>query len=249
MWEWIIAVAVLLLAVIAIGYPRITLTRKVSLEGIEDPEAVKAYDRISQMPQFAFIRRMFVNELKRHNPTGTIVDVGCGPGYLIAVIAKKIPQAHIVGVDISEEMLSTASKNLSSLGFGEKVEFRKGESQSLPFENASVDNVVSTLSLHHWSDPKRAFQEIHRVLKPGGQLLVLDMRRDPRRFFYWLIVLATRVIPVFLGTQALKRINEPLGSVLASYTPSELIQLISVAQFTSTSLKGEIGWFFLWGQK
>lgn len=178
MWEWIVAFAVLLLAIIVISYLQITLTHKISFEGIEDPEAVIAYDRISQMPQFAFIRCMFVNELKRHNPTGAIVDVGCGPGYLISFIAKKIPQAHIVGVDISEEMLSTASKNLSPLGFGEKVEFRKGESQSLSFENASVDNVVSTLSLHHWSDPKRAFQEIHRVLKPGGQFLVLDMRRD-----------------------------------------------------------------------
>lgn len=249
MWEWIIAVAVLLLAIIAVSYPRITLTRKVSFEGIEDPQAVIAYDRISRMPQFALVRRMFVNELKRHDPKGTIVDVGCGPGYLIAVIARSIPQAHIVGVDISEEMLSTASKNLSSLGFGEKVEFRKGESQSLPFENASVDNIVSTLSLHHWSDPKKAFQEIHRVLKPGGQFLLLDMRRDPRRFFYWLIAFATKVIPVFLGTQALKRINEPLGSVLASYTPSELIQLISEAQFTSTSLKGGVGWLLLWGQR
>jgi ubiquinone/menaquinone biosynthesis C-methylase UbiE len=239
----------LLLLTMVIGYSRTTLIRKIGIESIEDPEAIKAYDRISRTPQFAFMRRMFVKELKKHNPTGTIVDMGCGPGYLITVIAKEIPQAHILGIDTSEEMLATASKNLSSLGFGEKTEFRRGGAQSLPLENDSVENVVSTFSLHHWSDPTKAFQEIHRVLKPGGQFLVLDLRRDPRRFFYWLIIFATKVVPLFLGTRALKRINEPLGSVLASYTPSELVSFLSRTPFSRISLKGGVGWFFLWGQK
>jgi len=246
---WIALFALLVLAAIAIGYPRITLTRKVGDEGIEDPETVLAYDRISRTPQFSLLRRIFVNELERHKPTGTIIDIGCGPGYLITLIAKKMPDLRIVGVDISEEMMATASKNISSLGFGKRVEFRKGNALNLPFEDNSIDNVVSTFSLHHWSDPSRAFREIRRVLKPGGQLLIFDLRRDPRRFFYWLIVFATKIVPFFLHTQALKRINEPIGSVLASYTPSELELFLSGTSFTNSSLKGDIGWFFLWGQK
>ena len=236
-------------AVVARGYPRVTLARKVSLEGIEDPEVVKAYDRISRMPMFGELRRMFVIELKKHSPAGTLVDVGCGPGYLIAKIAKEIPNLHIIGVDVSDEMTVTASRNLASLGFGERVEFRRGDSLKLPFEDDSVDNIVSTLSLHHWANPKGAILEIYRVLKPGGQLLLEDFRRDPRRLFYWLIAFRTKVAPSFLRTRALRRINEPMGSLLASYTPFELESLMSETPFAKMSIKAGIGWLFLWGQK
>lgn len=112
-----------------------------------------------------------------------------------------------------------------------------------------MDNLVSTLSLHHWSMATCSFQEMYRVLKPGGQLLLFDLRRDPRRFFYWLICIATRAVPFFLGTRALKRINEPLGSILASYTLPEVSELVSEVPFTRATLKGGIGWLFLWGQK
>lgn len=143
------------------------MIRRVSVQGIEDPEAVEAYDRISKTLQFALMRRIFVRELKKHNPQGSIVDLGCGPGYVMAILVRELPQAHIIGVDISGEMLAKASRNIHSLGLGKKAEFRKGETQSLPFENDSIDNVLSTFSLHHWSDPTLAFQEIHRVLKAG----------------------------------------------------------------------------------
>jgi ubiquinone/menaquinone biosynthesis C-methylase UbiE len=247
-----VAALVSLLIVIAVAaraYPRVTLARKVSLEGIEDPEVVKAYDRISRMPMFSELRRMFVIELKKRNPAGTLVDVGCGPGYLIAKIAKEIPNLHIIGVDVSDEMTVTASRNLASLGFGERVEFRRGDSLKLPFEDDSVDNIVSTLSLHHWANPKGAILEIYRVLKHGGQLLLEDFRRDPRRLFYWLIAFRTKVAPSFLHTQALRRLNEPMGSLLASHTPSELESIMSGTPFGESSVKGGIGWLFLWSRK
>lgn len=123
----IAAFIVLLLVIVMAGYPRITLTRKVGIQGIDDPEAVRAYDRISRTPQFALLRRMFVRELKRHKPQGSIVDVGCGPGYLITVICREMPQVSVIGVDISEEMLATAVKNLSSLGYGERANSAKGK--------------------------------------------------------------------------------------------------------------------------
>ena len=112
------------------------------------------------------------------------------------------------------------------LTIGEETKiYRKGDSYFIP-EGVSPrhacqdsgcwtggwDTVVSTLSLHHWPDPKQALEEIHRVLKPGGQFLIFDLRRDARRFVYWLL----RFAKIFVVPAAIRRVNEPVGSALAS---------------------------------
>lgn len=244
---WVVAIAVVL--VLVRGSGRVHLIRQVNLEGIDDEEAVKACDRISRMPQFNVLRHNFVRELKRHNPSGTLADIGCGPGYLLQLIAKEIPQLDLIGVDISEEMLRKAAINLSTLGRDKRVQFKLGDIQKLPLEDDSVDFVVSTLSLHHWSDPKPAFDEIHRVLKHDGQFLVFDLRRDPQRWFFWLICFAQKVMLRAFGAEAIRRLNEPTGSVLSSYTLSEVETLLTETRFTRWKLKGGAGWVFSWGVK
>ncbi len=246
MWILVIsAVAFLVLIILIVGFRRVSVPRQVSPEDIEDDEVVKAYDRISRWPQFRFLRRVIVGELKRHHPEGILADVGCGPGYLIATMAKSFPDLSIIGVDIAKEMLQKATQNLSSLGLAEQVSFRVGDIRELPFDNNSLDFVVSTLSLHHWSEPKQAIREINRVLKPGGQFLIFDLRRDGRRLFYWLLHFAqTFVVPA-----ALRRISEPTGSVLSSYTPVELQALLSGTSFRECKIKPGLGWIFVWGHK
>lgn len=243
---WIIlAVVFPVLIILIMGYPRVAFPRKASVEGLENPAAVQAYDQIMRWPQFRFLRRMILGELKKHKPKGIIVDVGCGPGYLITVIGKSFPQLRIIGVDIAEEMIQVATHNLSSLGFGERVRFRQGNVQKLPFEDNTVDLAVTTFSLHHWRDPKQALQEIYRVLKPGGQLLIFDLRRDGRRLFYWLL----RFAQTFVVPAALRRINEPIGSALSSYTPVESEALLSGTLFQQWRIKPGFGLMFIWGRK
>lgn len=243
---WIIsAVALLVLIILMLGYPRVVFPQKAGIEGLEDPAVAQAFDRVSQWPQFKLLRRMVVGELKKYHPKGIIVDVGCGPGYLVAVMAKSFPKLHIIGVDISEEMTRVAAHNLSSLGFSRQVEFRQGDVQKLPLEDDAVDFVVSTLSLHHWQDPARALREIYRVLKPGGQVLIFDLRRDSRRFFYWLLRFAqTLVVPI-----SLRRVGEPTGSILSSYTLAESQALFSATPFRQWRVRPGLGWLFIWGDK
>jgi ubiquinone/menaquinone biosynthesis C-methylase UbiE len=152
-------------------------------------------------------------------------------------------------VDLSEEMTSRAASNFAALGTRAKVEFKQGDVEALPLEEDSVDFIVSTLSLHHWSQPKRALHEIHRVLKPSGQFLLFDLRRDPQRWFFWLISFAQNVMLSMFGAEAIKRLNEPIGSVLSSYTPSELGKLMSETPFKEWKVKEGLGWVFLWGMK
>jgi len=246
MWIWLVTLLIVMLVPVGIVIcHRVNIPRVLGREGIEDSEAARAYDRISRWPQFRLLRRMIVRELKKHHPQGVLVDVGCGPGYLVAAIAKSLPRLSIVGVDISREMVKTATMNLSSLGLAKRVEFRIGDVQQLPFEDKEVDFVISTLSLHHWQNPKQALGEICRVLKPDGQFLIFDLRRDSRRLFYWLL----RFAQTFVVPAPIRSINEPTGSILSSYTAGELEALLGEIMLEQCRIKPGFGWLFAWALK
>jgi len=84
-WIWLIAIdAFFALVLLIFGYRRLNVPRRVSPEeGIEDIEVVQAYDRISKWPQFKLLRMMIIGELKKYNPNGVLVDVGCGHSKVI----------------------------------------------------------------------------------------------------------------------------------------------------------------------
>ena len=238
------AVAFLLLLVVASR--GVTIPRQIGPdEGIDDNKIVKAYDRISQWPQFRAIRQIIIHELKKHHPQGTLVDVGCGPGYLLVDMARVFNDLKFIGVDISSQMAEKATGNIASTGFIERVSFRVGDIQGLPFESNSLDFVVSTLSLHHWLQPSQGFKEILRVLKPSGQFLVFDLKRNSPRLVYWLLNFAqSLILPAALG-----RINEPTSSFLASYTPVEIKVLMKDIGFKTWHVRAGLFWSFTWGQK
>jgi ubiquinone/menaquinone biosynthesis C-methylase UbiE len=247
MFPWIIIGIALIFIVVffSLAIARIHAPRKPGFEGIESPEVVRAFDRISRWPQFRLLRWLVLREISIYRPEGSIVDIGCGPGYLIKLITRKFPALDVTGIDVSEEILATARGHLKSIPQGNRVKFIPGDIQKLPLKNDSVDFVVSTLSLHHWAEPVTAMREIQRVLIPGGQFLVFDLRRNPHRFFYWIIKFATRcVVPV-----ALREVREPLGSVLASYTPDEVGEIITGAGFANWKVKPGFAWLFMWGKK
>ena len=245
MFIFVISIFILLaLTVLIIGYPRMNLPHQPCDESMEDLGLVQAFDRISQWPGFRFIRRAFVRELKRLNPNGVLVDVGCGPGYLITRISREIPNLRIVGVDISDEMIQKASANLFSLGLGDRVEFRKGDIKKMPFKDEAIDFIVSTFSLHHWSNPRQSLNEIWRILKPKGQFLIFDFRRDSRRLFYWFLTFASKT-----GPAEFREGNEPIASLLSSYSVSEIKSFLSETRFSHWRIKSGLGWIYLWGYK
>ncbi len=247
MWIWILTgLLLIVLALLIAGSIRLDTPRRVGPdEGITDIEVARGYDKISRWPQFRLLRKLIIAELRRCHPQGTLVDIGCGPGYLIADILRAFPELSVIGVDIAEEMLQQAAGNLSNPAFSEKISFRQGDIHQLPFENGSVDFVVSTLSMHHWSEPSKAINEIHRVLKPGKRFLLFDLRRDSPRLFYWIM----RIAQTFFLPAAVSRINEPTGSALASYTSSELKQILAETPFKEWNIKQGIFWSFVVGEK
>ena len=109
-----------------------------------------------------------------------IVDLGTGPGLLSKELNKLVPEAKIIGIDPSNEMLKLAKKNAN-------IEIKIGSSENIPMENGSTDIVVSRFNLSYWDDPRKGFSEVNRILKPGGKFVIEGLNRDFPRFKLFLI--------------------------------------------------------------
>ncbi len=211
-------------------YQRRAIARTPSLEGIEDPTAAQAYGRIMRLPHVALLRKYIARRAARLMSAGTAADLGCGPGYLTIELARCMPGLYVTGVDLSDAMLMQAIANARLADVAHQTDFRTGDVAALPFRDASLDLVVSTLSLHHWDDPGPVFDEVARVLRPGGAFLLFDLRRDLGPAPWLLFWLVTH----FVVPRSLRHMGEPLGSRDAAYTPAEVAGLLQTSRL--------IGW-------
>ena len=100
----------------------------------------------------------------------TVGDLGCGTGQVASALAPFV--ARVIAVDRSGEMLQAARRRLRDVS---TVEVRRGELEALPIADEELDAATLLLVLHHLPDPAAALSEAHRVLKPGGRLVIADM--------------------------------------------------------------------------
>ncbi|HEU4478538.1 MAG TPA: class I SAM-dependent methyltransferase [Pyrinomonadaceae bacterium] len=133
-----------------------------------------------------------------------VLDVGCGSGWAARLIAEQANKGHVIGIDVSDEMVRVAREQSSSVA---NVEFQVASAEKLPFPNNTFTHAFSMESLYYYADIGKAVSEIGRVLKPGGLFItVVDLYKENPPTHQWI---ETLKVPVqLLGI-------EDYGSLLA----------------------------------
>jgi demethylmenaquinone methyltransferase/2-methoxy-6-polyprenyl-1,4-benzoquinol methylase/phosphoethanolamine N-methyltransferase len=146
-------------------------------------------------------------------PGERALEVGCGTGSLALVAKGRVgAQGQVAGIDAAPEMIAVARQKAARSGL--EIEFRVGLIEALSFPDGSFDAVLSSLMMHHLPGDlkEKGLAEVRRVLKPGGRLLIVDMRRPESRLGKSLLpLLLHRRMPV--GVQDLDGLMKDAGFV------------------------------------
>lgn len=138
---------------------------------------------------FKYHYGLVARDILQHCSAGRLLDIGTGPGRLLLDLAEHSKHLQITGIDISAAMVKRALANVKKAGDNGRIEVREGAAEKLPFSDNFFEVVVSTGAIHHWKDPGACLNDIHRVLKPGGCVLLYDLvRHTPqniRQEFSW----------------------------------------------------------------
>lgn len=102
----------------------------------------------------------------------TVLDIGCGSGAAVRACLNRLSTGKVIGLDPTPTMIRLAREQTLTHPKAKQAEFIEAPAEKIPLNDDSVDLAMSINVFHHWSDPHRALQEIYRVLKPTGQLIV-----------------------------------------------------------------------------
>ncbi len=113
-----------------------------------------------------------------------VLDLGCGRGAVLLMVAKLVPRGRAVGIDLwktsdqSGNALAVTKRNAELEGVADRIDLQTGDMRALPFDDEAFDVVLSSLAIHNIPDPAgraKAIDDAVRVLRPGGRILIVDI--------------------------------------------------------------------------
>ena len=144
-------------------------------------------------------RRLAVKRLKRFQP-GTILDVATGTGDFAIQLYQSLKPLHITGIDLSQGMLDEACRKVKERGLEGVITFKQDDCMALHMDNASVDAVTVAFGVRNFEHLQQGYEEMARVLKPGGMLCVLELSTPTNPLIRWFYDLYTLHIIPWIGS-------------------------------------------------
>jgi len=127
-------------------------------------------------------RKKAINQLKAIEPK-KVLDVATGTADVALMTFKMLHAEKIIGIDISEGMLDLGRQKIEKLGLTKNIELLKGDSENIHFEDNSFDAITVAFGVRNFENLEMGLKEMHRVLRPGGKLVVLEFSKPKNAAF------------------------------------------------------------------
>jgi len=144
--------------------------RGISIEGLLARWYARSTGKLH--PQFRAEAEKLAKQLR---PESLVLEIAPGPGYLAIELARLGP-FRITGLDISRSFVRMAAENAARAGVS--VDFRHGNAAAMPFAAEWFDLIICRAAFKNFSDPAGAIREMHRVLRPSGRAMIIDLNRN-----------------------------------------------------------------------
>ncbi|MDO5320979.1 MAG: bifunctional demethylmenaquinone methyltransferase/2-methoxy-6-polyprenyl-1,4-benzoquinol methylase UbiE [Bacteroidia bacterium] len=207
------------------------MPKKTKIKNMFDSIAPE-YDRLNHLMSLnmdKLWRRRALQKIVIKDKSQQILDIACGTGdFSIAIAESANPSTKIEGIDISEGMLEVMRNKLSEKGLDGRVSARLGDSEALPYGDGSFDRVTIAFGIRNFEHREKALEEILRVLKPGGRLVILELSIPSNALVKFAFKLYfTKFVPLIGG-----KISGDKGAY--SYLPESVIKFPGKKEWIAT---------------
>ncbi len=186
------------------------------------------YDKITREHRVGEIKEQAKKVAKHIKDGDSVLEIAPGAGYLSIEISK-LGNYEITGMDISRDLIEICKQNASNAGV-KKINFLQGNASNIPFQANKFNFIICVLSFKNFKEPIKALREIHRVLKPGGMALIMDLNRKAS-------LKTTKKVAENMG---LKGITAYIAGAIqrsAAYSRDELETFISSTEFNDYEIR------------
>lgn len=143
-------------------------------------------------------RKRCVAKIKRV-PNPLVVDIATGTGDLALTLYRKLKPCKIVGLDLSNEMLEIGKKKIAKQGWSDSIEMRQENCEATSLPDKYCDIVTIGFGIRNFQSPEKGLREFYRILKPHGELTILEFSQPRFKLFMFLFNLYFRYILPFVG--------------------------------------------------